>query len=700
LDELPEDSPSARIASSSNDSAHVDRPSEAAEAPLVGVKASAALAVVRVSAAWLRASRLGLVVMALVVGIVAGFGAVGFRWLIFAFTWLVTGHQQFGQEGRIGSIHLPWLGIWFLLLIPVLGGLIYGPLIQRFAREARGHGVPEVMLAVAENGGRIRPQVSIVKALASAICIATGGSVGREGPIVQIGSAFASTLGQWVRMSETRLRIIVACGAAAGISATFNAPLTGLFFGFEIILGEFSLDALFATILSAVSGDLVSRAFFGSAPFFSQLPHDLVVRHDYTYLLIALLGLGAGLAGFGFKTVLYKLEDVTDALWKGRPEWARPAVGGLALGGLLLALPQMYGVGYPVMDKAISGHTVLWLLAILMVAKVLATSLTLSIGGSGGIFAPSLFTGAMGGMAFGAVVHHLFGPIVSSPAIFGVVAMGGVFGAATQAPLTAIASVVEMTGNFTLILPVMLAVGIATALSKKLSYGSIYTTKLLRRGIDIERPKATNVLQMLTVSDVMLPLPPGHGGLVPPEALPETRAASVETLLNIAGPVTETREPQAIYSDEILEQALRQLVLYGRTGLPVISPDGQHLRGWVTRQSVLRVLAERVDASVGEAERGQLAAEFSDEDAASHLHVPRTPLAGYEVVEVTVRPESPAVGQRVGEISWPTGSIVVAMSDDREIVAPRSDVELRAGETMILLIPTGEAGRDDVPEAG
>ena len=192
--------------------------------------------------------------MALVVGVVAGFGAVGFRWLIFAFTWLATGHQQFGQQGRIGSLHLPWFGVWFLLLIPVLGGLIYGPLIQRFAREARGHGVPEVMLAVAENGGRIRPQVSIVKALASAICIATGGSVGREGPIVQIGSAFASTLGQWVRMSETRLRIIVACGAAAGISATFNAPLTGLFFGFEIILGEFSLDALFATILSAVSG--------------------------------------------------------------------------------------------------------------------------------------------------------------------------------------------------------------------------------------------------------------------------------------------------------------------------------------------------------------------------------------------------------------------------------------------------------------
>jgi CIC family chloride channel protein len=694
LEEVPEDARSESTPPPPIEEGRVDGSTETPEAPLIGLKGSSALAPVRAASSWLRASRLGLVVMALVVGVVAGFGAVGFRWLIFACTWLATGHQQFGQQGRIGSPHLPWLGIWFLLVIPVVGGLIYGPLIQRFAREARGHGVPEVMLAVAENGGRIRPQVSIVKAFASAICIAVGGSVGREGPIVQIGSAFASTLGQWVKMSETRLRIIVAYGAAAGISATFNAPLTGLFFGFEIILGEFSLDALLATILSSVAGDLVSRAFFGSGPFFAQIPHDLVVRHDYTYLLIALLGLGAGLVGYGFKTFLYKLEDLTDALWKGRPEWARPAVGGLALGGLLLALPQMYGVGYPVMDKAISGHTVLWLLVILMVGKVLATSLTLAIGGSGGVFAPSLFTGAMGGMAFGVIVEHLFGPIVSSPAVFGVVAMGAVFGAAAQAPLTAIASVVEMTGNFTLILPVMLAVGIATALSKRLSHASIYTEKLLRRGIDIERVKVTNVLEMLTVSDVMLPFSEvdGHAGLVSPQALPEESGSSVETLASIVGPVTETTQPQAIFSDETLDQALRQLVLYGRAGLPVLSPDGQHLRGWITRHSVLRVLAERVESSAREAERGQLAAEFAEKDAASRLHVPRNPLEGYEIVEVTIGPESPALGRRIGEVPWPTGSIVVAASEERELVTPRSDMELRAGERVILLAPTGGFG--------
>ncbi|HEX4011825.1 MAG TPA: chloride channel protein [Solirubrobacteraceae bacterium] len=363
------------------------------------------------------------------------------------------------------------------------------------------------MVAVAENGGRIRPQVTVVKALASAITIGTGGSVGREGPIVQIGSALASSLGQLVRMPPSRLRIIVACGAAGGIAATFNAPLTGLFFGFEIILREFSLDALFTTSLAAVTGDVISRAFFGSAPFFTAIPHDLSITNDGSYLLVALLAIVAGLIGLGFKTVLYGMEDRADSLWRGRPEWARPAVGGVILGLLLLALPQMYGVGYPVMDSVIAGHVVLGLVLLFLVGKIIATSLTLSIGGSGGVFAPSLFIGAMAGMAFGTVVHHIFGPAVGPPAMYAVVAMGGVFAGAAQALLTAIASVVEMTGNFTLTLPVMLTCGIAAALSTQLSYGSVYTTKLLRRGIDIERPRTVAVPPVPAVVHAAQPVP-------------------------------------------------------------------------------------------------------------------------------------------------------------------------------------------------
>ena len=213
--------------------------------------------------AWLRGGRGGLFLLALLVGVGAGLSAVAFRYLIYLFTWLATGHDEFGQQGYVGSAHLPWLGLGFFVVIPVVGGLLYGPLISRFAPEARGHGVPEVMIAVADKGGRIRPQVSVVKALASALCIGAGGSVGREGPIVQIGSALASAVGQRVKVPEKRLRILVACGAAGAIAATFNAPITGVFFGVEIILREFSIDALFTVMLSAMVADATAIPFLG-----------------------------------------------------------------------------------------------------------------------------------------------------------------------------------------------------------------------------------------------------------------------------------------------------------------------------------------------------------------------------------------------------------------------------------------------------
>lgn len=456
--------------------------------------------------AWFSRSPLGLTGAALIVGAGAGLGAAGFRWLIFSVTWLVTGDQQFGQQGRIGSAHLPWLGLGFLVLAPVAGGLLYGPLIYRFAREARGHGVPEVMIAVASGDGKIRPRVSIIKALASALCIGFGGSVGREGPIVQIGSALASGLGQLTRLPGLKSRTLVACGAAAGISATFNAPVTGALFGAELILRELAVDSLLPMILSAVAADMIGRAFFGSAPVFGQMPHDLVITHPAVYLLVSLLGLAAALLGVSFHAILYKVEDISDALWKGRPEWARPAAGGVLLGLVLLALPQMYGVGYPVMNQAITGHETLWFLLVLMAGKMVAASLTIGIGGSGGVFAPSLFTGATAGTAFGIIAGHLFGPVAGPPAVYGVIAMGAVFAAAAQAPLTSVASVVEMTGNYGLILPVMLAAGIAALLARRLSYGTIYTRKLLRRGIDIESPASSG--------------PPGDGSLGVPAVHP------------------------------------------------------------------------------------------------------------------------------------------------------------------------------------
>ena len=636
--------------------------------------------------------------MALVVGAFAGLGAVGFRWLIFGSTWLFTGHEQFGQQGRVESPHLPFLGIWFLLVVPVVGGLIYGPLIYRFAREARGHGVPEVMIAVAENGGRIRPQVTIVKALASALCIATGGSVGREGPIVQIGSALASSLGQVVRMSESRLRIIVACGAAGGIAATFNAPITGVFFGFELILREFSIDALFAIILSSVTADVISQAFFGSQPFFSQVPHDLALHNDANYLLVALLGLLAGLIGVGFKAVLYRIEDLADVLWRSRPEWLRPAVGGVVLGAVLLALPEMYGVGYPVMDKVLAGHEVLWLVAILMVGKMFTSSLTIGIGGSGGVFAPCLFTGAMAGTAFGEIARHAFGAAVGSPALYGIIAMGAVFGAAAQAPLTSIASVVEMTGNFGLTLPVMLGVGIASGLSKRLSYGTIYTTKLLRRGTDIERPRPQTALQVLHVTDAMQTLAEPQP-LSAPRGIakePEPAAAAVGAVwARLAEAKAEIHEPQVLFDDETLENAIRQLALYGPDGLPVVSTDRTKLVGWITTDDVLSALANRVRATATEAVQGMRSTEWAGEVPERHSAGPPTPLPGYKIIEFPVRSGYELAEQRLRTIEWPSDWIPVAVARGRRTTVANRDETMRPGDKVVLLArtPAGLSGQ-------
>ena len=631
---------------------------------------------------WLRGSRPGLFILALLVGIGSGLGAVAFRYLINAFTWVATGHAAFGQQGRVASTHLPWLGLAFFVVIPVIGGLIYGPLIYRFAREARGHGVPEVMIAVAENGGRIRPQVSVVKALASALCIGSGGSVGREGPIVQIGSALASGLGQRIRMPEERLRILVACGAAGGIAATFNAPVTGVFFGVELILREFSVDALFTVMLSAMLADVTARPFLGAGPFLSGFPSGIMLHHPQNYLLVALLAVIAALIGVGFKNVLYKIEDFCDRAWRGRPEWARPAVGGVVLGLLLLAVPQLYGVGYPVMYQAVGGHYVLWFLIVLAAGKMIATSLTIGIGGSGGVFAPSLFIGATSGMAFGEIARHLLGPAAGQPALYAVVAMGAVFTAAARAPLTSLASVVEMTGDFALTLPVMLAVAIATAISRALSYGTIYTTKLLRRGTDIDRVTPWRALQDLKVADAMRAFPEpltaaGQGNGADGQRTP--------TAAGLPGPVTYRRDPQVLFAGESLAQALRQLVIYGRDGLPVLSDDNQRVQGWVTNNRVLQAIAQKISTSQPQVTQGQLAAEWALPDPQAALREPPTPLRGYQILEVAITDGSPATGQALRTITWPPGTIPVSVLHHRRLRDPHPDLTLSPGDRIILL---------------
>ncbi|MGV8973437.1 MAG: chloride channel protein [Rhodoglobus sp.] len=561
----------------------------------------------------LRSSRLGLLLLALAVGAGAGLAAIGFRWLITTFTLILSGHPDYAGLGHVANPHVPWLGRWFVLLAPVIAGLLYGPLVHFFAREARGHGVPEVMYAVARRGGRIAPQVAAVKALASALCIGGGGSVGREGPIVQIGAALGSTFGRLIRISESRLKVLVACGAAGGIAATFNAPLAGVFFAMELILGDFTAQSFGMVVLASVTASVIGRAALGNEPFL-QLP-TFTVDNLTQYLLFAVLGLLAGVVGVMFSRILYLIEDLCDRLWRG-PEWLRPAVGGVVLGGLLLLLPEMYGVGYPVLGKSISGAYTIAFLVLLLLGKMIATSLTIGIGGSGGVFAPSLFIGAMLGSAYGEALHLLAPDVAGSPGVYGLIGMGAVFAGAARAPITAVIILFELTGEYTIILPLMVAIVLASAISHVLARDSIYTFKLRRRGVDLSVSLEAEHMAALTVGQLMEPLgsclreqatlreaavqlsraPHGqlpvldaHGryrGVATARAVADTLADGEHNRATVASVV---ELPDAVTIGDHIPAALD--ALESTTGsIPVLDPDRANVVGWLSHQRLLQFL--------------------------------------------------------------------------------------------------------------
>src|SRR5664280_749470 len=417
-----------------------------------------------------------LLFFATLIGVGAGFGAIIFRWMITFF------QNLFFTQGQHT---LAFLGSYYVIIIPAFGGVIVGLIVYFFAREAKGHGLPEVMLAVAIGGSRIRPRVAAVKALVSSICIGSGGSVGREGPIVQISSALGSTLGQLFRLSEDKKRILIACGAAGGIAATFNAPLAGIFFALELILREYGTRYFSSVVLSAVTATVISRTFLGSSPAFIIPPYELLSNWDILFYFV--LGFLAAFTGWIFIKTLYKCEDIFNAL--KIPFFAKPAIGGLILGTIGLFFPQIFGVGYSSIELTLKGQLGLLIVLGLVGLKIIATSLTLGSGGSGGVFAPSLFIGAMLGSSFGSLIHLLFPAIPISTGAYALVGMAAVFAGAAQAPISAILILFEMTGDYKIILPLMIACVISTLVIKWISKDSIYTMKLRRRGIDILKLK-------------------------------------------------------------------------------------------------------------------------------------------------------------------------------------------------------------------
>lgn len=572
--------------------------------------------------------------LAIGVGIVSGLGAIAFRYLIREIQRLF-----FGGGGEV----LGFLGPYYVVILPAVGGLLIGLLIYFLAHEAKGHGVPEVMTAVVAQGGRIRSRVAGVKMLASAICIGSGGSVGREGPIVQIGASFGSTLGQRLKLSEDWVRTLVACGAAGGISATFNAPIAGAFFALEIILGRFIGLSFIPIVLSSVVANIISRAIFGGAPAFPlAFQYELVSGWEIPFY--ALLGLIAGIIGFVFIRSLYKCEDIFNN-WKF-PDYLKPLFGGLIIGLIGLYSRDLFGVGYggpeyhgmPIygsanygaVEKALGGEiglgeplfTILLMLLVMLALKLIASSVTLGSGGSGGVFSPSLFMGVMVGGAFGYVIHEFFPTITASSGAYALVGMGAVFAGAARAPITSIIILFEMTRDYMLILPLMTAVVISTLLARRLSRETIYTAKVRRLGIELRPMRERNVMRTIRVEEAMtrnFPTVPstmsvqdlshelkksGHHGF--PVVDNEGRLVGSVTLTDIENAMgkggTEltvndicTKNIIVIYPDQSIYDALARLRGQDIGRIPVVDRnDRTKLLGILTRHDITKAYISKM----------------------------------------------------------------------------------------------------------
>jgi len=431
-------------------------------------------------------------IVAIAIGILGGYGAVLFRYAIKAIQYLF--YRNTGDFLTFAHT----LPFYLKIALPALGGLIVGPLVYFGAREAKGHGVPEVMEAVALREGRIRPRVALVKIIASGITIGSGGSVGREGPIVQIGSSIGSTIGQLLKAPPLRQRTLVGCGAAAGIAATFNAPIAGALFAAEVILGEFGLSTFSPVVLSSVTATTISRHYFGDFPAFIIPTYKLVSLWEIFFFPV--LGVIVGIMSLLFITVLYKSEDLFDAL--KMPEYLKPALGGLMLGCMLIVWPNVFGVGYGTINLSLTNKLPFLLLLTLVFVKIIATSITVGSGGSGGIFAPSLFIGAMTGGFFGWTVHEYFPLITADSGAYALVAMGALVAGTTHAPITAIIILFELTSTYEIILPLMITCMMSTLITTSFKRGSIYTIKLARRGVEITQGWEQSVLRALKVRDI------------------------------------------------------------------------------------------------------------------------------------------------------------------------------------------------------
>lgn len=559
--------------------------------------------------------------LAVITGLLGGLGAVIFRLMI-----QLNNRIFFGISSGIISLST------VRFVAPILGGLIVGQIISRVAWETKGHGVPEIMDAVAKEHGVIRPRVPFAKVIASSISIGSGGSCGREGPIAQIGAGIGSILGVKMRLKEIELRTIVVAGVAAGIAATFNAPLGGILFGIEVILlGRLTPRSFIPICLAVVTGMIVSTHFLGDTPAFIVPVYTLSQPSEILFYL--LLGMVCGVVSVGWVRSFYVIEDLFEKL-PLRNE-LKPALGGFFVGLIaLVGFEEVQGVGYETIEQVIKNNVLLETMLLLCLFKILATACTIGSGGSGGVFAPSLFIGAMLGGAYGHIVTELF-PGTQSGA-YAVVAMAALFAGAARAPLTMIFMTMELTRDYLMVLPIMIAVAPCYIISEALMSENIYTLKLLRRGIDIRRHPHKDSLDAIIVGDAMRRIDEvlyfhpedtmdyvamcyASGSYVykryPVIDRDNRHLIGILTLSRMIEAIQEKSETSKLVKDymiqgevvvvtsphETLHQALDKLVIHGVNSLPVLAnkqDKNSELAGIISRTDILVALEKYVSSHI------------------------------------------------------------------------------------------------------
>ncbi len=562
---------------------------------------------------------LRLFVLAIAVGLIVGIAADGFRWLLphanalFFGTFHATGLNLTRSSYRLQHP--------YIFLLPALGGLLVGLFLHFVAPQAGGHGVAEVLAAMETRGGRIPPQVSAYTAIASSITIGSGGSAGPEGPAIQIGAAIASGVGQWFRLSPDDLRTILACGAATGLAAMYNAPVAGTLFAIEVLLEEIHPRRFALIALAAVTGHFVADHL---------LANELLVTRPAStegwQLLPMALGLGllAGPLGVAFIRLLHFVAERAGQI-PVKP-WLRPALGGLLVGLIGLFVPRILGTGQQTIQEALLGVFPLGFLLVLMALKLLATSLTLGSGGSGGVFTPSLFMGAMLGGAYGLAMHTL-APNVATTSTFALLGMGTVIASAVSAPLTAIMIVVEFTGDFALMPSLVMAVAGSTLIARYLFDESIYTLPLVLRGIH-RPPRAPNPLAGIRVRGALdrawptvdparpvrdlLQMGKGSGQTVFPAVDDQGRlvgllnTADLAQIVGQGGPDAELSRPAQEFARPAVvvatpDETLHEVLLHPGASelpiIPVVSRRDNHYLGVLQRQAILRIYERRVTSN-------------------------------------------------------------------------------------------------------